>query len=359
MSSRSIKALLLPALLLAACSHPEQAPPRAVVDAPVAVVQRTSLPLFHPVAGTVRSHTTSTLAANVVGTVKRVLVSEGDRVQAGDLLVQIDARAPRAQAERAQAGREEAEHAIEGATANARLAEATYRRFEALRGRGSASQQEFDEARARYTAAQAELARLVAGRGVARAAESEAVAVLDYSSVRAPISGVITGRFVDPGAQAAPGVPLVAIEDERATRVDANVPENVAVHVGDHAMVTAGDQSLGARITRIQPSVDPGARSALVQLELEAPLRAGTYVKVSLPIGARSAVTVPLAAVVRRGELTSVFVAGADHVARMRLITLGANDGARAEVLSGLDAGEMIVVAPAAVREGMVVRNGS
>ncbi len=359
MSTHSSNAVLLSALLLAACSQPERIPSRETVGAPVLVVQRTSLQAFHSVAGTVRSQTTSTLSANVVGSVVRVLVAEGDRVRAGDVLVEIDAREPRAQADRARAGGEEVERAIEGAAANAKLAEATYRRYEALRGRGSASQQEYDEARARHITAQAELARLGARRGESRAALTQARAVLDYSSVRSPGDGIVTGRFVDPGAQAAPGVPLLTIEDERASRVDAHVPENVIVRIGDHAFIDAGGQRLGARVTRVQPSVDPAARSALVKLELEKPLRAGTYVKVSFPIGARTAVTVPLTALVRRGQLTSVFVVGAGDVARMRIITLGATDAGNAEVLSGLNAGESIVTSPARVHDGVIVRGGA
>ena len=346
-------------LALAACSSPETPVARESVDAPVAVVQRASLPAFHTVSGTVRSETTSTLAANVVGTVLRVRVAEGDRVRAGDVLVEIDAREPRANADRARSGREEVERAIEAASANAQLAEKTFRRFEALRERGSASQQEFDDARARHTAAQAELGRLVAQRGGARAAATQAEAVLDFSSIRAPIDGVITGRFIDPGAQAAPGVPLVSIESEAATRIDANVPEHVTVRPGDVATVEAGTETLEARVTQVQPSVDPGARSALVKLELRRPLRAGTYVKVSFPVGARDAITVPVAALVQRGQLTSVFVVGSDQVARMRIINIGATSDARAEVLSGLDAGESIVSAPAQVRDGVVVRRGA
>jgi RND family efflux transporter MFP subunit len=336
----------------AACSHPATTVERETVDAPVAVVQRASLPSFHTVAGTVRSETTSTLAANVVGTVVRVRVAEGDRVRAGDVLVEIDAREPRANADRARAGREEIERAIDAASANAQLAEKTFHRFEALRERGSASQQEFDEAKSRHTAAQADLARLVAKRGEVRAAATQAEAVLDFSSVRAPIDGVITGRFIDPGAQAAPGVPLVAIENESATRVDANVPEHVAVRVGDLAVV---DGKLEARVTHVQPSLDAGSRSALVKLELAKPVRAGTFVKVSFRTGARDAIIVPEAALVRRGQLTSVFVVGSDGVARMRLITVGAD----AEVLSGLDAGETVVTAPARVRDGVVVRRSA
>ena len=358
MSSRSVNAILL-SLLLVACGGNETAPARERVEAPVVAARRASLPVLYTVAGTVRSQTASTLASNVIGTVIRVAVAEGDRVRAGDVLVEIDAREPRAQAERARAGRDELERAIEGASANAQLAEATYRRFEALRQRGSASLQEFDEARARHTAAQAELARLTASRQGARGAVTQAAAVLDYRSVRAPIAGVVTARFVDPGAQAAPGVPLVAIEEERATRVDATVPEGIPVTAGARVFVEAGGQRLDARVVRVQPSVDSTARSALVKLELARPLRAGTYVKVSFPAGERTAVVIPTTALVRRGQLTSVFVIDKGSVARMRLVTLGATNGADVEVLSGLDAGDPIVSAPARARDGVIVRSGA
>ena len=354
MSSRSCSSVIF-LLLLAACTHPAQPPARTTVDAPVAVVHRVSMPLLHSVAGTVRAETTSALAANVVGTVVRVLVAEGDRVRKGDLVVEIDARAQRAQMDRASAGRVQSERAIDATSATAQLAETTFRRYLALRERGSASQQEYDEAKARHTAAQAELARLIASRDDARAAAAQAQAVLDYSSIRAPIDGIVTARFVDPGTQAAPGVPLVAIENEAATRIDANVPEQVIVRAGDTALVESGEQRLRARVIRVQPSIDPAARSALVKLQLDAPLRAGTYVKVSFPMGERDAVTVPLSALVRHGQLTSVFVVGTDNVARMRLITVGASDGTQAEVLSGLAAGEPVVSAPAGVRDGMIV----
>lgn len=345
-------------IFLAACSEPAKEPARETVDAPVTVVQSTTMPSFHSVAGTARAETTSTLSANVVGTVVRMRVAEGDRVRKGDVLVEIDARESRANADRARAGREEVEHAIESASANARLAETTFRRYETLRERGSASKQEFDEAKSRHAAAQAELARAVARRGEARAASAQAEAVLGYSSVRAPIDGVVTARFVDAGAQASPGVPLLSIANEQATRVDANVPEHITLRAGDRAVVETGGQRLEARVTRVQPSLDPGARSALVQLALDRPLRAGTYVKVSIPVGARDAVTVPAGAIVRRGQLTSVFVVGADRVAHMRLITLGSTDASRAEVLSGIRAGESIVSTPERVRDGVTVRSG-
>jgi RND family efflux transporter MFP subunit len=231
--------------------------------------------------------------------------------------------------------------------------------MEALRPRGSASQQEYDEARARHLAAQAELARLNASRTAARAAVTQAAAVLDYTIVRAPISGVITARFADPGAQAAPGVPLLAIEDEQAMRVDATVPEDLDLQPGSRVVVEANGDEVDARIVRIQPSVDSNARSALVQLELARPLRAGSYVRVSFPVGQRTAIVVPATALVRRGQLTSVFAVGKDNVARMRLVTTGLTNAADLEILSGLDAGEVVVSAPQRVHDGALVRSGS
>jgi RND family efflux transporter MFP subunit len=307
----------------------------------------------------VRAHTASTLSANVVGTIVRVGVGQGDRVQVGEALVEIDSRESRASVERARAGESELDHAIDAAAANAQLAETTYRRMEALRPRGSASQQEYDEARARHLAAQADLARLNTSRTAARAAVTQAAAVLDYTIVRAPISGVITARFADPGAQAAPGVPLLAIEDEQALRVDATVPEDLHLQPDTRVAVEANGDAVDARVVRIQPSVDSNARSALVQLELARPLRAGSYVRVSFPVGERTVIVVPATALVRRGQLTSVFAVGKDNIARMRLVTAGVTNDAGLEILSGLEAGEVVVSAPARVRDGALVRSGS
>ena len=333
------------------CAKPAPVASTTTVNAEVIEVRRAPVTTLHEVAGTVRAETTSTLAANVVGTVVRVNVAEGDRVRKGDVLVEIDARDLRANADRARAGGNEIERAIDAANANARLAQATYARIAALSERGSASRQEFDEAVSRRDAAQAELARLTARRGEVRAASAQAEAVLGYASVRAPIDGVVTARHIDPGAQAAPGVPLLAIENATAVRVDAHVPEHVTVRAADKAWVDGAE----ARVVRVQPSVDPASRATLVQLEVSRPLRAGSYVKVAFAAGARDAITVPNEAIVRHGQLTSVFVVGTGDVARMRLITLGA----RGEVLSGLDAGERIVIAPGKVKDGVVVRSNA
>jgi len=332
---RGLAALAL--LAFAACSA--EAPKtieRETVQAPTAIVQSTSVPTTRAIAGTVRSANVSPLAAKIVGNVVRVHVSEGDRVTRGQLLVEIDAREGEAQASAASS-------AITAAEANANLAETTYQRYAALRERKSVSQQELDDVKARRDASRAELARI-------RSMSTQARTFLDFSSVRSPIDGIVTARLVDPGAQAAPGMTLVIVEDARASRVEAIVPEELSVRAGDRVTLRWSGGLQPAKVTRVQPTLDPTTRGALVQIDLDGVLRSGTYVRVLFTTGARGALVVPDTAIVRHSALTSVFVVD-DGVARMRLITVGESN----EVLSGLSAGERIVTQPKNVRDGVKV----
>jgi membrane fusion protein (multidrug efflux system) len=343
------------AIALAACTTDAPAPlVRETVPARVIVVQNAPVESLRAFTGTVRSANVSPLAAKVMGNVLRVHVREGDRVRAGQLLVEIDAQSAVAQANAATS-------ALTAAEAHAALAEATFRRFDALRARGSASAQEFDDAAARRDAAVAEVQR-------ARAMSAQAKTFLDDASVRAPIDGIVTARFIDPGAQAAPGMPLLTIENAGAFRVETFVPEEMNVRVGDRVRL---DDAIEARVARVQPAIDAVTRTSLVQIELASspgeriagsqtpqrdtnaaiPFRSGQYVRVTIPTGRRDAIRVPQTAIVRRGTLTNVFVVGAADVARMRLITLGEDN----EVLSGLSAGERIVADAANVRDGVRV----
>jgi len=100
------------------------------------------------------------------------------------------------------------------------------------------------------------------------------------------------------------------------------------------------------RVAELIPAADPASRSVIVKLDLPAdlPLRSGMFGRARFPAGERKALVVPAAAVVERGQLSSLFVVGADGVARLRLVTLGERHGERVEVLSGLTPGERIVV---------------
>ena len=330
--------------LLASCGRETPRTETAKYAGPTGEARNESLPDTRITTGTVRTTNISPLAAKVMGNVTRVLVNEGDRVHAGDLLLEIDDREMRARSAQAAAGASEVDHAIAAARANADVAAKTYERFTMLRARGSVSAQEFDEVAARRSAAQAQLEQALAQRVRAGAGQSEAATLLSYSRVRSPLSGVVTARMIDPGAQAAPGMPLLTVEDDSHYRVETTVDEELAAraHAGDVVHVDGKE----ARITNIVPAVDPSTRSALVKIELppQSGLRSGAFVHVAFTIGSRSAITVPAAAVRHRGQLTSVSVIDTNGAAQMRLITLGDTFGERIEVLSGLDANEKVAL---------------
>jgi membrane fusion protein, multidrug efflux system len=313
--------------------------PQATVAAATFVVAPATRPSTRAVAGTARAANVSELSAAVVGNVARVHVAEGDRVRRGEVLIEIDPREARAQSAAADAG-------VAAARADAELAEVTFRRFLALQEHHAASRQELDVARARRDAAAGEAAR-------AAAAAEQARAALAYRVVRAPSDGVVVERFVDPGAQAAPGVPLLRLEDAARGRVDAEVPASWSVAIGDRVGLDWGSGAGPGegRVARIQPSLDAVTRSSHVQIELPASVRSGTYVRVLLSGPEQRVLVVPSSAVIERGSLTSVYVVGTDRVARQRLVTLGEGG----EVLSGLEPGERVVIDATRVHDGVRV----
>lgn len=367
--NRSYSFVLISAFALAACGVRPSSEPPLPVSAPTMVVRAEALPQTRSVAGTVRAVNVSTLSATSVGNVTRVLVREGDRVRAGQLLVEIDSRAARAQLDRAYAGRESIERAIDAATAsvaaaqtNADLAATNLRRFTALLERGSISRSEYDQAKANADVAAAEVERarrgreqLIAQRAEAGAAGTVASVHVDDASIRSPFDAIVTARFVDPGAQAAPGVPLLAIESAGRFRVETAAPEDLLVRAGDEALVEIGKRTIRARVARVVPALDASIRSATVHIDLpdDPSLRSGAFARVSFTTGQRRGISIPATAMRRQGGVVSVFVVDAKGIARLRLVTTGEESPAAVEILTGLDEGERIVAAiPAALRDG-------
>ena len=179
----------------------------------------------------------------------------------------------------------------------------------------------------------------------------------DYARLAAPFSGVVITRTVEPGNLATPGSPLLTIEQDGLYRLEASVDEsklaNVRVGQAVEAVLEA-DRKLSARVSEIVPSVDSASRSYMVKLDLPAAprLRTGMFGRAIFPLGMQKVVAVPLAALMERGQLQSVFVAE-DGVAHTRLVTTGRRTKDAVEVLSGLNAGEKVVLpVPVGLRDG-------
>jgi len=370
--------LILVALWLAGCSES----PREVTSSktpPVAVsvvtVAEQQWPSIYQATGTVRARTSAVIAAKLLGYVREVKVQAGDRVREGQLLITLDARDLDVNSRRAEAALDEvrsstpeADSAAAGAKANLDLAQTTFNRMQELWNKKSISNQEFDEAGAKVKAAQAayDMARARRAQLDAQAArvqqEVRATEVArSYAEISAPFAGVVTAKSVDPGALAVPSAPLLTIEREGAYRLEASVEESLlsAIRVGQPVSVTLDgvDRTIEARVSEIVPTVDAASRSYTVKIDLPAvpALRSGVFGHASFSLGSRSPLTVPVSAVTERGQLQSVVVAE-NGVAHTRLITMGQKNKDQVEVLSGLTAGENVIVpVPPGLSDGAAV----
>lgn len=351
---------------------PAKAPSREPVRAAVMLVARESAPGFVEGTGTVEARTEAQVSARVMGYIQSIGVREGDRVSPGQVLVEIAATElnasvdqARAAGQEAQSARAEVESAIAAAESQAKLAEATFARMRNLHERKSISDQEFDEAAARNSAAQAALRMARAKRDQvsekilqAAAAQRAAEAQLSYLRVQAPFAGIVTARLAEPGNLASPGMPLLRIEQAGNYRLVASFPESVlgSVKLGQSLPVSLealGMETEGA-VAEISPTVDPSTRTVTLKIALpaHAAMRSGLFGKAKAPAGLQEVLRVPASAVRDAGQLSSVFVVQ-ENVARSRMVKLGeARDGMR-QVLSGLSPGDRILRdPPSGLRDG-------
>ncbi|MBP2668573.1 MAG: Secretion protein HlyD [Deltaproteobacteria bacterium] len=359
------------ALLLAACGekarHGQEAVPRPVVQGvEIITVQPVPRETSVEAVGTVRARTTAAVAPQTMGRLTAVLAGEGARVEAGALLATIDDTSVRAQLASAEGGVAEAESALEEAgravaqaEAGRSLAEKTYDRYRKLVAEKVVTPQEFDEVETRRTVAVQEHERAVkrgeqlAGRlAQARGQADAARAALGWTRVTAPFSGVVVEKRADTGSMAVPGVPLFLLEDPGRRRIEAAVSEAYLprLKVGSpvRVLLDAGDgREIPAAVTEVVPAIDPVTRTFLVRADLPpGTARTGQSGRVRFAAGEGSALTVPERAVTRAGGGDGVFVLSGDNVARLSPVTLGASDGDRVEVLSGLSPGARVAVSP-------------
>lgn len=346
---------------------PEQRPAR---DVSVATATTVSQPALFEAGGVVQARTTATLVARIMASVREVRVRPGDRVRAGQVLVVLDGRDLAAGARMAESAASAAGQGSSAATsdrdaANAALAlaRASHDRVSGLYAKKSATSQEMDEAVAALRAAEARAAgadarvkQAEAARVSASAAGDAASVTASFAVITAPFAGVVTEKLVEPGNMAAPGTPLVRLEDTGGFRLEVRVDESRAqfVRAGDRADVlvdgTASDGD-GLRTTgeivEVGRAIDADSRAFLVKVALPESegLRSGMFGRARIRGPERRLLTVPRAAIVRNGQLTSVFVIEKDR-ARLRLVSLGEPADTGVEVLAGISEGETVVVNP-------------
>ena len=303
----------------------------------VYAVRDTNLRATFDASGTAAPLRQATLSTKLMGTVLEVLAQEGQSVAAGQPLVRIDARDLTAKASQVAAS-------VADADAQYKDALTHLGRMRALFADSAAT-------RAQLDAAQTGVTRAEAGARAARGAAAELDATSAYAVVRAPFAGIVTKRYVDPGAFAAPGAPLMSVQDGLKLRITASATPDVARALtrGQPLDATIEDRTVGAIVEGIVPS--QAGNLYVINAIVANPggaILPGSTATLHLPMGMHRAIVVPSNVVMREGDLTGVTVrtAGGDAT---RWIRLGRTVGNVVEVNAGLRAGDLVVVPPAVV----------
>lgn len=348
--------VLIAVVGLAGCSSEQTRtapPPETVRNIPVLAAQQASVPDLLEAVGTVHAAQTADAASQMMGNIVEIRAHEGDHVQRGQVLAIIDDSQPRAALDRATAADLAAQQQLLGADSDLSLAESTLKRYQTLFEKKSVSPQEFDEVKARQQAARARRDMAQAGQAQGQAALSQARTSLDYTRIRAPFDGVVTGKKADSGTLVSPGMPIFTIEDVRHYRLEATVNESDLryVRTGEQVSVAIDaleNAGLTGKVVQIVPAADPASRTFLVKVELPANtrLRSGLFGRALFSRGERPALLIPRSAVVERGQLQGIYVLDQNRVANLRYITLGKPSGSEIEVLAGLQDGERLVAKP-------------
>jgi RND family efflux transporter MFP subunit len=306
--------------------------------------------------GTLLGVIESTVYARSNGYVVRWLKDIGASVKKGELLAEITA--PEIDQELSQAVSARAQ-----AAASASLAKSTADRWQALRQNDAVTQQDLDERLSSYNQAAANLAAADANVGRLQKLQG-------FNQVVAPFDGVVTRRNIDVGdlvnaGNGGTGQALFAVAQVDPLRLYVFVPQVYAhqVKIGDAVTVTlaerAGEQYRGS-VARTARAIDTATRTMQVEIRVPNPQNAlitGSYVQVTLPINADAkALVVPTNVLLFRPEGTRIALVDAGGRVRLTLVKLGTDFGDSVEVLSGLDAGDRIVLNPAdSLADGDVV----
>jgi RND family efflux transporter MFP subunit len=297
--------------------------------------------------GVVEALRQTVVAAQVPGAVVALQVRAGEPVQAGQVLLRIDARAAEQTAAAGAAQARAARAALDAAGRE-------FERQQQLFAQGFISRAALDGADARFRTAQAEASAQLASAGAARTQS-------DLYVVKAPYAGVVANVAVVLGDMALPGRPLLTLYDPAALRVTAAIPQSAAARLAGRDEVEAEIPGAAARRirpvrTQLLPLVDAASHTLELRLDLPADTASvpGMFARAWLPGEGSAAgdaelrLSVPTRALLRRAELSAVYVIGGDGRPRLRQVRPGRSDGGEVEILSGVAPGDRVALDPQA-----------
>jgi RND family efflux transporter MFP subunit len=305
-------------------------------------------------SGQVEALQTAAISTRVMGTITRIYVKVGDKVNKGQLLATIGN-------EDLAAKRGQVDAQIAGAKADVVNARKDLDRFTTLFSRQSATASELDNATLRYNAAKSRF-------DAAQEMRKEIEASMAYTRLSAPFPGVVTQKLADEGSLAGPGMPLLMVEQNNVLQVSASVAESDITRIkpGDKAALeikSTGSKASGF-ITQVSASSAATGGQYLVKISLPADaqksLYAGMYVNVFISGSApaagekgqasapgNEAILVPVSALVQNDQLTGLYTVSSAHTALLRWVRTGKTVGDQIEILSGLGPDEPFIAGAA------------
>jgi len=321
--------------------------------------------------------------------VRRFLVNRGDHVRAGQLIAELESGDLAAAAEEAKFQYQQAQAAaatttgatvvedqtkaqadVQSAQSAFDAAKKLYDSRVALQKEGALAQKQVDETRLQMVQAQTQLetaqqhlrslnsvSRQEAVKGAqaqANAAKAHADTLgvqLSYARILSPINGIVADRPANTGEMVAAGMPMISIVDISQVRAIANVPvkDAASIRVGRPARVAGPDGDIPGTVTVVSPSANPNATTVEVWVQIANPgerLKPGATARVSIIAETiQNTLVVPTSALLNGDEgKQKVMVISADSVAHERPVTVGVRQGARVQILSGIQPGDQVVV---------------
>jgi len=321
--------------------------------------------------------------------VRRFLVNRGDHVRAGQLIAELESGDLAAAAEEAKFQYQQAQAAaatttgatvvedqtkaqadVQSAQSAFDAAKKLYDSRVALQKEGALAQKQVDETRLQMVQAQTQLetaqqhlrslnsvSRQEAVKGAqaqANAAKAHADSLgvqLSYARILSPINGIVADRPANTGEMIAAGMPMISIVDISQVRAIANVPvkDAASIRVGRPARVAGPDGDIPGTVTVVSPSANPNATTVEVWVQIANPgerLKPGATARVSIIAETnQNTLVVPTSALLNGDEgKQKVMVISADSVAHERPVTVGVRQGARVQILSGIQPGDQVVV---------------
>lgn len=339
---KKIKKLIAIATLILMVSCGEDK--KEIVDNRPIVNVTVSTPLtqtgnFISASGKIEAVQNASISTRNMGFVNNIPVKVGDKVSKGQLLISINSADISAQQGQVNASIIEASAAFKNV-------EKDYKRYQTLFTENSASQKEMDDITANYEMAKARLE-------AANQMKSQVQAQLSYSNITAPFSGIVTGKYINKGDMANPGIPLLSLETPGEFQVITMVPETQITSINNGTTVSVLIKSINKIISGKVSEVSSSAKNTggqyLVKIVLDksdVKLLSGMFASVQFPIessSTSSAILIPTSAIITKGELKGIYVVSQTNTALLRWLRLGKVSGENIEVLSGLSANESFV----------------